>query len=219
MSLLELLLADGRFPGGGFAHSGGLEPAVTEQAVQSLPELASFLEGRLHTAGPVEAWLAARACTIGIASMGAIRRLLELEFEAEAHQPSPALRAAGRAQGRGLRRSAGVIWPAVAPLSIEIYPIVLGAVAAAAGCDPAAAARLAVHGIVMTVVSAAPKLFAIDTTDTVALAVRLMKQGDDIAADAAAQVANGAPCPIRSAPTIEARAERHATWEVRLFAS
>ena len=33
MGALELLLADGRFPGGGFAHSGGLEPAVADGSV------------------------------------------------------------------------------------------------------------------------------------------------------------------------------------------
>ncbi|NEA07090.1 urease accessory protein UreF, partial [Streptomyces sp. SID10692] len=54
-----LVLADGRFPAGGHAHSGGAEPAVAEGRVHDADSLADFCRGRLHTAGLTAAALAA----------------------------------------------------------------------------------------------------------------------------------------------------------------
>jgi urease accessory protein len=42
---------------------------------------------------------------------------------------------------------------------------------------------------------------------------------DAVAAEAVAATAGGAPLPAYSAPLTEIGAERHARWEVRLFAS
>ncbi len=213
---LELLLADGRFPGGGFAHSGGLEPAVADGSVHDLATLRAFLEGRLHSGGPLDAWLAASACAAcaaGPVSLAAI------EAEAEAHQPSPALRAAARAQGRGLRRSAAVLWPAAAELDCEVQPVVLGAVAALAGLAPLAAARLATYGLAMTVAGAAAKLAAIDMADALGTVASLAAEIDTVAAAAAALAAGGGTVRPRSAPWHERRADHHRAWEVRLFAS
>ena len=58
-SSLLLILADGRFPAGGHAHSGGLEEAVTYGRARTLEDLMAFLAGRLHTVGLVDASLAA----------------------------------------------------------------------------------------------------------------------------------------------------------------
>ncbi|NED83011.1 urease accessory protein UreF, partial [Streptomyces sp. SID11233] len=46
-----LVLADGRFPAGGHAHSGGAEQAVEAGRVRNAEDLAAFCRGRLHTAG------------------------------------------------------------------------------------------------------------------------------------------------------------------------
>ena len=63
MSLTTLLvLADGRLPAGGHAHSGGLEEAVAAGRVADLPSLDGFLRGRLATAGTVAAAFAAATC-------------------------------------------------------------------------------------------------------------------------------------------------------------
>ncbi len=62
MSVAALLLSDSRFPAGGHAHSGGVEPAVTAGTVSDLASLEAFLRGRLRTAGLVAAGLAAAAC-------------------------------------------------------------------------------------------------------------------------------------------------------------
>lgn len=58
-----LVLADGRFPAGGHAHSGGAEPAVTAGRIRDTPTLEAFCRGRLHTAGLVGAGLAAAAAS------------------------------------------------------------------------------------------------------------------------------------------------------------
>ncbi|MEU8110687.1 urease accessory UreF family protein [Micromonospora sp. NPDC048947] len=58
---LLLLLADGRFPAGAHAHSGGLEAAVAAGRVTDLASLEAFLAGRLATAGLVGAAFAAAA--------------------------------------------------------------------------------------------------------------------------------------------------------------
>lgn len=212
MSLVELLLADGRFPSGSFAHSGGLEPAVGDGAVHSLASLEALTTGRLTASGPLEAWVASRAVALDPTDTVAIGRL---EAEAEAHQPSPVLRQAARAQGRGLRRAAAVLYPSFAGCRAEVQPVVIGLLAGAAGLDAAAAARIAVHGLVLGVLSAAPKLLPIDTVDALAIAVRLAPLADGVVHDAVGSDI----CPVGSAPLAELRAEVHATWEVRLFAS
>jgi urease accessory protein len=62
VSVPALLLSDSRFPAGGHAHSGGVEPAVTAGTVTDLATLEAFLRGRLRSAGLVAAALAAAAC-------------------------------------------------------------------------------------------------------------------------------------------------------------
>ncbi|PWS51763.1 urease accessory protein UreF, partial [Streptomyces sp. FT05W] len=56
-----LVLADGRFPAGGHAHSGGAEPAVKAGHIRNAQDLADFCLGRLHTTGLTSAALAAAA--------------------------------------------------------------------------------------------------------------------------------------------------------------
>ena len=212
-----LLLADGRFPGGGYAHSGGLEAGVAEGTVDDLDSLERFVIGRLATVGLSEAWLAAAACTAAALPF-ADEALARLDDEAEARIASPALRAAGRALGRGLRRAAIVVWPAAEGVPVAQQPVVLGAVSHAAGLTPLDAARAALHGCLLTPLNAAPKLMAIDMADALAIAGRAAALTDALVADAIARVASSRP-PVRSAPFLEERAERHVSREVRLFAS
>src|SRR5271163_4592270 len=73
MSVAALLLSDSRFPAGGHAHSGGVEPAVTAGSVSDLASLEAFLRGRLRTAGLVAAGLAAAACARAGGTGGAER--------------------------------------------------------------------------------------------------------------------------------------------------
>ena len=215
-STIALLLADGRFPGGGHAHSGGLEAAVADGSVHDLLSLEAFLAGRLLTTGEVDAWLAAAACA------GADPAVLDAE--ADARCPSPALRAASRKLGRGLRRAASASWPPVAASAAEHHPVVQGVVARAAGLAPSDAAALPGASLLAGAASAAARLLPIDMAAALAVATRLAGVADAVA-QGGARAALLAPCdgPAFSAPLLELRAEDHATWpssgRVRLFAS
>jgi urease accessory protein len=212
-----LLLADGRFPGGGHAHSGGLEPAVADGSVHDLASLESFLAGRLVTTGEVEAWLAAAACA------GADP--LALDAEADARCPSAALRQASRRLGRGLRRAAAASWPALASgPAAEHLAVVQGLVAGAAGLSPSDAARLPGAALLAGAASATPKLLPLDTADAMAVAMRLSPLADRVAeAGVRSAMLPLSEGPAASAPLLELRAEDHAAWpergKVRLFAS
>lgn len=213
---MTLLLADGRWPGGGHAHSGGLEAAVQEGAVHDEATLRTFLLGRLLTGGPTDAWFAAAACRCDPADPTDELTVSQLQERYEARVPSAAQRTAGRTLGRGLRRVASQIWTDGNPIIVEQYVVVLGVVARMAGVAPQLAARIALHHLVTGAATAAPKLFAIDMVHAMRAAVSLAPLVDDtIVAYADAQ---DPPAP-RSAPLSELRAERHARWDVRLFAS
>lgn len=216
-----LLLADGRFPAGGHAHSGGVEAAVTAGLVGDPPELERFLRGRLRTAGLVAAALARVACA----------RALEgcddwtvLDAEADARTPSPAQREASRRQGRALLRAARVAWPSARPLGLlsmaaapPHHPVVLGAAAAAAGCSPPEAALVAAYQSVTGPASAAVRLLSLDPLAVNAVLARLTAEVDLVARQAAAPGPGELPFP--SAPALDLLAEAHAQAEVKLFAS
>lgn len=215
LALEALLLADGRFPSGGHAHSGGLEAAVADGSVDAerpFSRFEAFLAGRLTTAGATEAWLAV------LANQGSDEAMLDAE--ADARCPSPALRSASRKVGRGLRRAAGRSFPAVSDGPGQHYAVVLGVVSRAAGLDAGDAARIAVHNLLAGSASAAVRLLPIDAADAMAVAMRLAPLAERVAAagvEAATKpVGDG---PAWSAPLVELRAEQHARWEVRLFAS
>jgi urease accessory protein len=218
MSAGILLLADARFPAGGHAHSGGLEPAATAGAVTGIASLEVFLRGRLRTAGMVAAGLAAAAC----ASAGD-DRWDELDAEADARTPSPAQREASRRQGRALLRAARAAWPDarwLPGLARPHHAVVLGAAAAAAGCTAAEAARIAAYQSVSGPASAAVRLLALDPMRAAAVLARLA--GDvDATAEHAAAYARGplADLPYPSAPALDLLAEAHIRAEVRLFES
>src|SRR5262245_57930639 len=99
-----LLLSDSRVPGGGHAHSGGLEAAWRAGLVTDLPSLRRFLLGRLHTAGKVTAAFAAAASRLVTATD--VEPWAILDAELDARTPSAAQRHASRQLGRGLLRVA-----------------------------------------------------------------------------------------------------------------
>jgi urease accessory protein len=211
-----LLLADGRFPGGGYAHSGGLEAAVAGGSVHDLTTLAEYVRGRLYTAGALEAWASARAASVVLSAGPASAALIRLDDEIDARTLSPVLRKASRTLGRGLRRSATSVWPEAGDIVAEHQPVVCGAVAALAGHSPLEAAYLSIHHHVMGAVSAAPKLMAIDTADAMGIVARLAADCDAVATGAAEP---GADPPPWTAALVDVRSVEHALWEVRLFAS
>jgi urease accessory protein len=244
MSVAALLLGDSRFPAGGHAHSGGVEPAVTAGAVTDTGTLELFLRGRLQTAGLVAAGIAAAACAHartgqdaesspagghGQEERGQPAELVpdefwaELDAEADARTPAPAQREASRRQGRALLRTARVAWPDAAwPASLvrPHHAVVLGAAAAAAGCEPVEAARIAAYQAVAGAVSAAVRLLALDPMRATGVLARLAGEIDQIAAQGAAY-ADGplGDLPCASAPALDLLAETHVRAEARLFES
>lgn len=220
MRTLLLLMADGRLPTGGHAHSGGLEPAVANGLISGLDDLGRFLRGRLTTVGATAAGLAAAACTASQADAPQ-PTWDDLDAEADARMPCPAARAASRAQGRGLLRLARACWPhprydRLGPA--PHLPVGLGAVAGVAGATPEEAATLAAWGSIAGAASAAVRLLALDPAEVTAILARLSAEVDDVAAVASSRAAAGDP-PAWGAPLLDLLASNHAEAEVRLFAS
>ncbi len=240
MSAASLLLADARFPAGGHAHSGGVEPAVTAGTVTDLASLELFLRGRLRTAAAVAAGLAAAACTLALRHAAGTRDARgdagalgtgdpggeweDLDAEADARTPSPAQREASRRQGRALLRAARAAWPGAFWLNDlgrqPHHAIAVGACAAAAGCPAHEAARIAAYQAVTGPSSAAVRLLALDPMAAAAIVARLAGEVDNVA-EAAAAFADGplADLPFPSAPALDLLAQAHARAEVRLFES
>ncbi|MFD7316105.1 urease accessory protein UreF [Streptomyces sp. NPDC056730] len=218
-----LVLADGRFPAGGHAHSGGAEPAVRAGRIHDAPSLAAFCRGRLHTTGLTAAALAAAAA-------GGLDPL-ELDEAADARTPSPALRATARKLGRQLMRAARATWPsgeldalaAARPRGAH-QPVVLGLTARSAGLGPEDAAYCAGYETVSGPATAAVRLLSLDPFEATAVLARLAPELDRVAARAAELAGRAAregldALPAGSAPLLDITAEAHAGWPVRLFAS
>ncbi|MGW5610738.1 urease accessory protein UreF [Streptomyces sp. NPDC003753] len=218
-----LVLADGRFPAGGHAHSGGAEAAVRAGRITGAASLEDFCRGRLHTAGLVAASLAA-AAALGVDPAA-------LDAAADARTPSAALRVAARRLGRQLMRAARAAWPsgeldAVArefPKGTH-QPVVLGVAARAAGLGAEDAAYCSAYESVSGPATAVVRLLSLDPFDATAVLARLAPELDLVArqaSDTARRVVDEGvdALPAASAPLLEIGAEAHAAWHVRLFAS
>jgi urease accessory protein len=218
-----LVLADGRFPAGGHAHSGGAEAAVKAGRITGAASLESFCRGRLHTAGLVAASLAA-AAALGVPPA-------ELDAAADARTPSPALRGAARRLGRQLMRAARATWPSAELDALAAafpkgahQPVVLGVTARAAGLGAEDAAYCAAYESVSGAATATVRLLSLDPFDATAVLARLAPELDrvvDRAVEGARRVVDEGvdALPAGSGPLLEVGAEVHAAWAVRLFAS
>ncbi|KAA6215048.1 urease accessory protein UreF [Streptomyces albofaciens JCM 4342] len=218
-----LLLADGRFPAGGHAHSGGVEAAVVHGAVHDTDSLEAFCRGRLHTTGLTTAGLAA-AATAGVDP-------LLLDDAADARTPVPALRTVARRLGRQMMRAVRATFPSADLETLAAQrprgahqPIVLGLAARAAGLTPLDAAYAAAYESTGGPATAAVRLLSLDPLDATRLLARLGRDTDAVAT-AAAQAADRVTAegidalPSASSPLLDITGEQHAAWTVRLFAS
>ncbi|MBL1285953.1 urease accessory protein UreF [Streptomyces sp. NPDC057067] len=214
-----LVLADGRFPAGGHAHSGGAEPAVKAGRIRDARDLEEFCLGRLHTTGLTSAALAAAAAQ-GLDP-------LALDEAADARTPSPALRNAARRLGRQLMRAARATWPSPELAALAEarprgahQPVVLGLTARSAGLEPADAAHCVVYETVSGPATAVVRLLSLDPFEASAVLARLAPALDRVAGQAAEAARHGIDAlPAASAPLLDISAEAHAAWPVRLFAS
>ncbi|GAA0421544.1 urease accessory UreF family protein [Streptomyces luteireticuli] len=218
-----LVLADGRFPAGGHAHSGGAEAAVEAGRIRDAASLEAFCRGRLHTAGLTAAALAAAAAA------GADPLLLD--EAADARTPSAVLRASARRLGRQMMRAARAAWPCTAldelaaarPRGVH-QPVVLGVTARAAGLGPLEAAYVVAYEAVSGPATAVVRLVGLDPFEATGVLARLAADMDGVAAEAAevagrALVEGAEVLPAASGPLLDVMAEGHAAWSVRLFAS
>ncbi len=233
-----LVLADARFPGGGHAHSGGVEEAVARGLLRDVAGLRSFLAGRLATTGLVAAAFAAAAAGVvagphsgaGTRSRGSHDSVLApecelavLDAELDARTPAPAQRSASRAQGRAALRAARLAWPSPAlDALVAVHPrphhaLLAGVVVA----DPAQAARCVAYLTVSGPASAAVRLLGLDPLAVNAVVVALPV--DDVAARAVRAAAGPAgELPAAGSPVLDLMAEAHVRnhrEQVRLFVS
>ncbi len=221
-----LLLGDSRLPVGGHAHSAGAEAAVAAGLVRDVEDLSAFLQGRLLTAGLTAAALAAAACRMAGAPDPAGLAWELLDVEVDARIPSPAARAASRAQGRAVLRLGRTCWPHAAWASLGPAPhhtVALGVATAACAGTPRDAAMLCAQSGTGGPASAALRLLGLDPAEVTALLTRLAPSIDAVAEEAAQLAAAAgddlAALPSRGAPMLDVHAELHAAAEVRLFAS
>lgn len=239
-----LLLADGRFPAGGHAHSAGVEAAVADGRVVDTCSLEDFVSGRLWTAGLTEAALAAAAverleywsgsaadsAADGAADGGtgrAAAALRALDAEADARITPPPLRAASRRLGRQMLRAAERCWPVplvgvaklIQPVGLH-QPVALGVAAVAAGVPAREAAAVAVHHAMVTPAQAGVRLLGLDPFDVIAVVAGLSSEAEAVV-DEALSVAGGplAQLPSRAGALVDIAAIDHAGSDRRLFAT
>lgn len=222
---VAMLLADARLPSGGHAHSSGLEPAFAGGV--RAPQLHAFLDGRARTTTLVDAGTAvvARHVLVGAAdteeqTRGALGRV---ERAWAARTPSPAMREASRALGRGLLRLAAIVWPSstviaehrASGLAVS-RPSVLGMVAAASGMTAADLVRAIIYDDAQTAAAAMLKLQPGDPADATVAVLRTCGDVDDLVADIAA-ITRPEAIPAFGSPQAEGWAEAHALLDRRLF--
>jgi urease accessory protein len=216
--VLDLILADGRTPTGGYAHSAGLERLIAAGA--GAADVPGFAIARLRTVAFVEAAFAARAC-----ALERVEDLLALDAELAARTPAPPLREVSRGLGRALLHAALGWWPEDAVLRgyrersrFSPRPVVLGAVVRRGGGAPPAAARLSLYEDAATVCSAAVKLLPLDPVGASRWLLELAGEIDDLA-DRAAAAAWAGELPSTSTPSLDRDALVHTASPRRLFAS
>jgi urease accessory protein len=207
MDALMLVLADSRFPAGGYAHSLGLEEAVNEGLqAQQVP---AFAAARLRLVAEADA-------RVAVAARRGDPHAADEEWLARC--PSPILREIGCRLGAQLLRSAATIWPAVTPYRTP-RPVALGVVGAAAGLDDEGVALLTLYDDAATVTSAALKLLPLDPAVTTRWLAELTPQMALAARAVAADERPLAEQPGPAAVALELAAPIHQQRRERLFAS
>jgi urease accessory protein len=217
------LLADGRFPSGGHAHSAGWEAAQKLLQLDDTAALRRFIDGRLATVGLTEAAFVAAIIQRLDASVSIA--WAEVDAEVDARIASPIARRTSRSLGRQWVRAARSIWrgePLTLPASDgDPHQIAAFAcVAAHVGTTPEDAVRLHLHHLVATITTAAVRLQGFDPFAIQRLQFDLLESTDRVVDDALSwQRAPWSELPASSGPLADQLIEHHATWDLRLFQS
>ena len=219
-----LTLADARFPGGGHAHSGGVEEAIARGVVSTVAGLREFLRGRLQIVGELQAGFAAAAAHAAARGVTP-EHWTVLDVEYDARTPSLAQREASRAQGAGTLRAGKLAWPSTAVDQLAAtqprphHPIILGALLT----DPREAALAAAYLAVSGPSAGGVRLLGLDPMAVNAAVASLSSEVEHLA-DRAARHAGADPAgfPAPAGPALDLLAEehdRHHREEGRFFAS
>lgn len=219
-----MLLGDGRFPAGSYAHSLGLEQAVADGL--EADGVAGFIAARLRLVAEPEARIAVAARRGALAD--GVQGALAIDDEFAARCPSPVLRESARRLGGALLRSAAAVWPDAGASPIKRYrdasrmtprPVALGVVAAATGVDDDQLAALALYDDAATVASAALKLLPLDPADASRWVAELAPWIERAARVVAADRRPLAEQPAPAALALELAAALHHDRRERLFVS
>ena len=180
--------------------------------MRDIGSVEAFLIRRLRTSGAVTASIAAAVCE-------ALLDVDVAEDECDARIPSPAARAASRAQGRGLLRLARASWPHQQWETVPRRPhlaVVAGLVGRAATLPGQAIASVQVYTTMTGSAIAAQRLLALDPSDVAACTLRLARTCDEVADEVCALL----PTLVDlSDPLLDVLAENHAARERPLFVS
>lgn len=206
---MMLTLADSRLPIGGHVHSGGVEQAIADRVVVDAATLADFLRRRVVTSGLVSASIAA-AVADGTLDVSAAQR------ETDARTPSAAARRASLAQGRGMRRLAGRLWPQhdwSDHTPRTHLPVISGAVGQISELSGFHTALILVYTTMSGAATAGQRLLALDPADVAVVIADLGAECERVAAAAAVELAD------ISDPMLDVFAERHERRDMPLFVS
>lgn len=209
-----LLLADGRFPDGTYAHSHGLETAVAAGRVHDAASLAEYVTCRLWTSGRTDA-ATARLAAGGVAPD-------ELDAAWCVRTPSAVARATARSLGRSLARTAASLVPDQPIVLTDgrppVQPVAFGLLASAIGCDPDEAALASAHGTAATLSAAGLRLLSLDPFAVTATLFDLRPEVDGVAASTIG-LTDASDLPHASTPLAEIDVEVQSTLPTRLFRS
>lgn len=223
VSVAALVLADGRLPTGGHAHSAGLEPALAGGL--RAEQIIDYIAVRLSTVGITEAATAvlSRRAWVDhnefIGDEDSIGAIIDAFY---ARTPSAPLRAASEQLGRGMFRLARRLWPddarldALAKVATLPRPVALGVVAAICGLSDAQTARTSLYDDVQTVAYAAPKLLPTDPVEPVRW-VLASSHAIERSVTTAVEVTSVATLPALTAPELEIWSIDHAHRTRRIF--
>jgi len=222
VGVLSMLLADGRFPAGGYAHSLGLEQAIEDGL--RVDGVADFVAARLRLVAEPEARISVAARRAARAD--GLDGVLAVDAQFAARCPSPVLRESARRLGGALLRSAASVWPD--GTLIDRYrraspgtprPVALGVVAAATGVPDEQLAALALYDDAATVASAALKLLPLDPAHASRWVAEQRLWIEDAARRVAADARPLAEQPAPAAIGLELAARAHSDRGERLFVS
>ncbi|MFC9443372.1 urease accessory UreF family protein [Brevibacterium sp. NPDC056947] len=216
-SAIIMLLADARLPAGAHVTSNGVEAGLRHGLAPR--EVAAYMRARMR-----HALIGTRVAGAEIDRGGGRDResgavLADISDEWAARTPSPALREIAEVLGAGLRRVAVTLWPELDPVLPRRglpRPVVLGAIAAAAGIPATDLVRLVAYDDAQTVAAAMLKLEPMDPLAATGWVLEACTAFEPSVADLAT-LTDPAAIPAAGAPLIEDWAEAQSALPRRLF--